>query len=249
LDYYNVLSDTYQVDTWSTATDGYPTPGDILEYDALIWTTGDYWDDSVGAEGAELLSQYVEVGGNLILSGASIAFDWEHTDFLAAVPHAEYQGFGEQVDLEIDLMDHPLSKGLVDRSPIEFVEGPSGELLPIDIVSNTSDARTVFRRGFDSEEPGAASVIAFEDNRTKVAYFAFPVYLLPDDAKTQLINNTVNWFRKKPLPLPGGEDYSPFEPDEDEAPADEDTGEEPDEDTGQDNGEDENGNGDNGNND
>jgi hypothetical protein len=244
LDYFNVLSDTYTVDTWTTSTDGYPELGEVLEYDALIWTTGDYWDDSIGAEGAQLLMQYVEAGGNLMMSGASIAFDWEHTDFLSVVPHAQYQGFGEQTDLEVNLMDHPLAAGFTGNGPIEFIDGPSGEPLPIDIVSNTSDARAVFRRGFGSEEPGAASVIAYEDNRVKIAYFAFPMYLMPSDAQVQMINNTIKWFTKKPLPLPDGSDYQPPEPGEDEEPSEEEPEETPPPDNGEEDDNGENGNGD-----
>jgi hypothetical protein len=115
------------------------------------------------------------------------------------------------------------------------------------VVSNTPDARVIFNRGFGSEEAGAASVIAFEDNRAKIAYFAFPMYLVPTDTQSQLINNTVDWFRKKPLPLPDESDYTPFEPGEEEEPpaeeepppengeednGDDDTGEEDDGDSG-----------------
>jgi len=217
LDYYNVLSDTYSIDTISTTSDGYPTIDDLLEYDAIIWTTGDYWDDSLGADGAQSLLKYIELGGNLILSGASIAFDWDHTDFLSMVPHAEYLGFGDQVDLQLGLPDHPLAKGFAEDEPISFVNPPSGEPIPIDIVKNTSNARVIFNRGSNSEQSGAPSVIAYEDDRAKIAYFAFPMYLVPADAQTQIINNTVEWFTKKSQPLPDGSAPS-FEPTPEEEP-------------------------------
>ncbi len=239
LEYFNVLSDTYRVDTLSTLEEGYPELEEMLEYDAIVWTTGDYWDDSVGAEGAELLTKYVELGGNLILSGASIAFDWEHTDFLANVVHAQYHSFGEQTDLQVALPNHPLSKDIKPNDTISFEESPSGEPVMSDVVSNMPDARVIFNRGSQSEEAGAASVIAYEDTRAKIAYFAFPIYLLPAEAQTQLINNTVDWFSKKPLPLPNGSG-APL-PSEEDPPA-EDKEAVPEDDTGQ-NGEDENGNG------
>ena len=241
LDYYNVLSNTYNVDTMSTADDGYPDIDNLLEYDAVIWTT-DYWDDSVGAEGVEVLLKYIELGGNLILSGASIAFDWEHSDFLTMVPHAQYLGFGDQVDLQPSLTDHPLAKGFTEDNPIKFVDSPSGESVPIDIVNNTPDARVIFNRGVNSEEPGAPSVIAYEDDRAKIAYYAFPMYLVPAEAQNQLINNAVDWFSKKPLPLPDGS-VSPIEPGKDEEPPA--TEEPPPPENGEgDNGQNDNGNGD-----
>jgi hypothetical protein len=240
LEYFNVLSDTYKVDTWTTSTDKYPTLNKLLEYDAVIWTTGDYWDDSIGEEGAQVLIDYVEAGGNLIMSGASIAFDWEHTEFLDQVVHAKYLQFAEQTDLAVVLSSHPIAKDFDQGDTISFVDTPSGEPLEVDMVKNTPDARAIFVRGPNSEGAGAASVIAYEDTRSKIAYFAFPVYLLPPETQSQLINNTVDWFTKKPLPLPDSDDRSP-ESGDDEQPGEE---EEQDEETGEGNGE-ENGNGEN----
>jgi hypothetical protein len=54
--------------------------------------------------------------------------------------------------------------------------------------------------------------VAYEDDRAKIAYFAFPIYLLPAEQRDLLINNTVDWFSRKPLPLPDEKDYKPFEP-------------------------------------
>jgi hypothetical protein len=84
------------------------------------------------------------------------------------------------------------------------------EPLQPDVVSHTADARVIFSRGPASQQPGAPAIIAFEDERSKVAYFAFPVYLLPDEAKATLLKNTVDWFTRKPLELPNEEDYIPY---------------------------------------
>ncbi len=253
LAYNNVLSDTYKVDMWITSEDESPDIDDLLEYDAIIWTTGDYWDDSIGEEDAALLTKYIEIGGNLILSGASIGFDWDHTEFLTKIAHADYLDFAEQADIELVLPDHPIAEDFEEEAVITFLDTDSDEeansdqkLVP-DVVSHTPDARVIFQRGPDSEEAGAASVIAYEDDRAKIAYFAFPVYLLPAEEQALLINNTVDWFSKKVLDLPDEEDYEPFESDgkekEEEAPPEEGEEEEKPEE-GEENGE---GNGDEGN--
>jgi hypothetical protein len=220
LEYYNVLSNTYKVDRWITSKDGSPDVYQLLEYDAIIWTTGDYWDDSIGEEDVALLTKYVELGGNLIMSGASIAFDWDHTDFLTSVAHADYLDFAEQLDLKLALPDHPLAEGFSEGDVINFIESPSGEMLEIDVVNATPDARVIFERGPSSKESGAASVIAYEDNRVKIAYFAFPVYLLPPQEQSLLINNTIDWFTKKPLPVPG-ESNETYEPSKEQPPTEE----------------------------
>ena len=195
----------------------------MLEYDAVIWTTGDYWDDSIDKEDAVMLARYIELGGNLILSGASIAFDWDHTDFLEKVVHADYLDFAEQPNIELVLPDHPIAKDFEEEAVINFLAAPSGEPLEPDVVRHTADARVIFQRGpDDSDQAGAASVIAYEDDRVKIAYFAFPFYLLPPEEQALLINNTVDWFTKKPLDLPDEGDYEPFGSDG----GDEETGEE-----------------------
>jgi hypothetical protein len=223
MEYNRVLSNTYKIDAWvSSSADSLLDVDQLLEYDAVIWTTGDYWDDSIGKEDVVMLARYVELGGNLILSGASIAFDWDHTDFLEKVVHADYLDFAEQSSVELALPDHPIAKGFEEGALVNFLATPSGEPLEPDVVRHTADARVIFQRGPDGDQAGAASVIAYEDDRVKIAYFAFPVYLLPPEEQALLINNTVDWFTKKPLDLPDEGDYEPFGSDGD----DEESGEE-----------------------
>jgi hypothetical protein len=212
LEFTQALSASYKVDSWVLSEKGSPDVDELLEYDAVIWTTGDYWDDSISEEDAALLSKYIEVGGNLILSGASIGFDWDHTDFLTNVAHADYLDFAEQKDLTLVLPDHPIAAGFTEDSAITFTETPSGEPLEPDVINNTSNARVIFQRGSDSEQAGAASIVAYEDDRAKIAYLAFPIYLLPVEERDLLINNTIEWFTQKPLPLPDEKDFKPFEP-------------------------------------
>lgn len=260
LEYNNALSSTYKITIWETSKDGSPDLTELQEYDAIIWTTGDYWDDSIGDEDAEVLTQYIEAGGNLVLSGASIAFDWDHTDFLTNIAHADYLTFAEQADIETAIEDHPLARGFDEGDAITFVETPSGETLEPDVVDPTPNARVIFKRGPDSDQEGAAAVIAYEDDRSKIAYFAFPVYLLPEPDRATLLGNTLDWFTRKPLDLPDEDDFEPFDYDgsdkkesSDDAEGEEsESGEEgSDGENGEGNGSDEegngNGNGENGN--
>lgn len=211
IEYQNILSDTYKVTVWETAKDGSPDLAELLEYDAIIWSTGDYWDDSIGDASAETLTKYIETGGNLILSGASIGFDWDHSDFLQNIVHADYLTFAEQKDLKLVLPDHPLARGFTEDQVIDLLETPSGEPLNVDVVSHTADARVIFERGPASDQSGAASVIAFEDERAKVAYYALPLYLIPPETRARLVKNTVDWFSRKPLELPSKDDYKPYQ--------------------------------------
>ena len=123
---------------------------------------------------------------------------------------------------------------------ISFEETPSGEILEPDVVNHTPNARVIFQRGPDSKQKGAASVIAYEDDRSKIAYFAFPIYLLPVEDQSTLVNNTIDWFTRKPLEPPDEDEFEPFMSNGEEE--EEQTGEAPvDEEESGGNGEGENG--------
>ena len=249
LEYSDTFSQTtYNANIWTTSDDGSPTIDDLLNHDAVIWTTGDYWDDSIGSEDAELLIEYLQLGGNLILSGASIAFDWDHTEFLSTVTHVDYLDFAEQKDLAVSLADHTIARDFDPDTIVEFLETPSGEELLSDVVNFAPDSRVIFQRGPDSDAEGAPAVVAYEDERVKVAYYSFPIYLLPTTERALLINNTVDWFTEKILDPPDKADYEPFESDrsgqsDEEGTGDEgegngeDTGEEGGDESGTENGE------------
>jgi hypothetical protein len=204
------FGENYDVIEWETATDGSPDLLELQEYDAIVWATGDYWDDSIGEAEAKTLTEYIKFGGNLLISGASVAFDWDHTDFLKTIVHADYLTAAEQADLEVALADHPLARDF-PTTAVPFDDTPSGEPLEIDVVNYTPDSRVILKRGPDSKQPGAPSVIAYEDDRAKVAYYAFPIYLVPEGPRNLLIANTLNWFTRKPLELPDEDDYVPYE--------------------------------------
>ena len=212
LEYTDAFSaSTYNTTVWETSKDGPLDLDQLLEYDAVIWSTGDYWDDSIGQEETALLTEYLQVGGNLLLSGASIAFDWDHTEFLSNVAHVDYLDFAEQKDLAVDLVDHSIANDFDADTAIDFVETPSGETLLSDVVNHSVETRVIFRRGPESDAPGAPAVIIYEDDRVKVAYYTFPVYLLPSAERALLVNNTIDWFTRKVEDLPEKGDYEPFE--------------------------------------
>jgi hypothetical protein len=212
LEYSNALSTTHQVDTWVISTDGSPDLDALQNYDAIIWSTGNYWDDSIAEDDVELLTMYIRAGGNLILSGTSIAFDWDHTEFLTNIAHADYLDVAEQRDLKLALPDHPIARDFAEGAVITFTKAFTDDIPGPDVVRHTADARVIFERGPRSRQAGAAAVIAYEDERAKIAYFAFPVYLLPADERDLLINNTVNWFTEAILEPPPKSAYKPYQP-------------------------------------
>ena len=60
-------------DRWDRFNDGGPDGADLLPYGAVIWFTGDYQDNPLMLTDIEAMKNYLNVGGNLFLSGQGIA--------------------------------------------------------------------------------------------------------------------------------------------------------------------------------
>ncbi len=84
--------------TWDIAALGLMTKADLLKYNAVVWFTGDDSTSSVTVEEQGLMSDYLNDGGKLFLSGRNIATDLVENGtpadsvFYANVLHAKFTG-------------------------------------------------------------------------------------------------------------------------------------------------------------
>ncbi len=103
-----------------------------------------------------------------------------------------------QRDIQVKDADHPMTKGFDEEKVIRFVSAPSGQEYEIGVIEADIDGEisTIFVRGPDSEEAGANSIVVAADELLElhIAFIGFPIYLLPQDAKNQLVMNTVDWM-------------------------------------------------------
>lgn len=182
VDYEFILAEDYDVTVWSTAEEGVPTPEDLLFYDLVIWSAGDY-EDVFGDEESDTLFAVLLEGIPMILSGAFIG----DTDVEAI-----------QRDIQVSDASHPTVSGFEVEEVISFVAAPSGEEYEMSVLEDVEDEGTVvtFVRGPESEEAGGPSIYVMEDEFTEVqvVFIGFPIYLLPEEAKAQLVLNTVEWL-------------------------------------------------------
>jgi hypothetical protein len=135
---------------------------------------GDEYDDP-------LFSLMLE-GIPLILSGAYVS---------------EADSEAIQRDLQVEDALHPLAKGFVPEEVIDFVQPPSGQEYAIDVMESLSEdeGQSVFSRGPASENSGAPAIVVAEDEFSgfRLVLIGFPLYLLPQEAKAQLVLNAVSW--------------------------------------------------------
>jgi hypothetical protein len=218
--YLAILEESYLVSTWVASEQGEVklTLDDLQAVDAVIWTTGDFWDDAPDEEDAELLEEFIKKGGNLLISGGFIAFDWDHTSFIEEVLHADYLGLEDQRDIKLAAPEHPIARGFEEDQTIAFVVPPSEETYAPNAIAPLEDAETIFVRGPDSEAQDEASVLAFQNRRSRVAYIGFPMFLMQGEEQIRLVNNVVRWFG---LPEPEPTEKATEEPAEEETPPEE----------------------------
>lgn len=178
--YAAILKADYNVTVWSETKDGVPEMEDLLTFDLVIWAAGDF-EEPFGEEDSQVLLMVMMAEVPAIISGG-----FTNQDVDNAV----------QRDLKITGGDHPAIKGFAKDQVIAFVPSPSGTEYAINVMDDSaSEGGDVLAvRGPDSESSGAPSIIAMAEEGMRFMYIAFPLYLLPDDAASTLVLDSVGWM-------------------------------------------------------
>jgi hypothetical protein len=181
-EYAKILEQRFKITTWSASQAGPPDLEELLDHDLVILTTGDF-EDSSSDEYNDLLFALMLEGTPVVLSGA-----------YASDASAE----ALQRDIRVSDAAHPLAKGFETDGVIEFVSPPSGQVYAVGVLEEyqEGDASIVFVRGPNSEESGLPSIVAMDDDLSgiRLVFIGFPLYLLPEEAKSQLVLNAVAWL-------------------------------------------------------
>lgn len=181
--YVSILEGYYEVTTWSVAQDGVLDSLEVLNYDLVIWSFGDFDGEEAIEEVSDALLSTMLGGIPIIMSGAFLG-DTE----VEAV----------QRDIQVGDAAHPATAGFGEEEVIGFEPSPSGIEYEISLLEETGEDENIilFVRGPDSEEPGAPSIVIAEDEYTdmRIALVGFPLYLLPDEAGARLVLNLVQWM-------------------------------------------------------
>jgi hypothetical protein len=181
-DYQAILGKDYSLTVWSVAEKGLPGETDLSSYDLVIWTAGDH-EDALGDGEDQVLYTVMLDGVPVILSGAFLG---------------DPQNEAVQRDMQVKDASHPLAQGFAEGQSISFVAAPSGSEYQMSVLEDPGDANTTipFVRGPESEQAGAPAVLVTRDQASdlQVVFIGLPIYLLPDETKSQLVRNTVNWM-------------------------------------------------------
>ncbi|MFN2225827.1 MAG: DUF4350 domain-containing protein [Anaerolineae bacterium] len=181
-EYDAILRERYDVTVWSISEKGMPDAFDLLDYDLVIMTSGDH-KDLFDEEISNLLFTLVLDGVPVVVSGAYVG---------------ESTTQAVQRDIQVQDGDHPMAQGFGQDEVIPFLDAPSGSEYEIDVLEDfrEDEGAIVFVRGPESESSGTPSVAVIEDELSglRLVFIAFPLYLLPEAPRAQLVLNTVSWL-------------------------------------------------------
>lgn len=60
---------------WNTQTQGSPPASELKKYDVVLWLTGEQYQNTIDAQEQQALTQYLQGGGRLIVSGQDVGYD------------------------------------------------------------------------------------------------------------------------------------------------------------------------------
>jgi hypothetical protein len=181
-----LYDDGCYVSLWDMSVSGLPALQYLERFDTVIWSTGNYGGDNVDKDSSELLMNYTENGGRLVLEGPDIAFDHGHDDFMKSVAHCIFEGDICLSESEISMTitrNHPIFTGLLQDISFNASASPYPDsLIPSDGGVELAEWST-----------GGSAIVAYNGNGTKTLFIPFMLDAL-DSAECLFIRNAVDWM-------------------------------------------------------
>ena len=174
----------FQVFVWSETEMGRPSLSLLLDALGVVWHCGTYMYPAVDYTDAEMLIQYVAMGGSLVLEGENIGWDRGRDQFMLEVAHAFFGTYLAIYDFTVTAPTHPVTKGL----PSRFSAVVSG--LSPDGVYPTNGGVEVVRYTLS---PAYSGIVVFESMTIRTVYISFSVHYLSSSIRDQLIENSVKY--------------------------------------------------------
>src|SRR3989344_2944100 len=181
----------YCIEEWKESEKSVPDTGYLNKFDLLIWSTGNYWGGVMNQTDLDLLKGYT---GNILFEGSDILFDNRENEDLKRMLHAQFRN-----DLKLNnnalliLKEHKILDNIT-KIEIDYTMSPY------------PDALTVLDGyGIADWEDNGTAIIAYNDSKKKMLYFAFGINSVNDNAREKLILNSVGWLLEDELEVNYGD--------------------------------------------
>jgi len=179
----------FNVFVWNESLYGRPTLDALLNENVsvVVWHAGTFWHYAVDDVDANILIEFVERGGRLLLEGEDIAYDHRNDTFMRRVAHAVYAVDDASAPSATPTAPHPVVH-LLENIPFATRPPFPDGVTPVEggveaaRYANTNYTAIVV---YDGLPAGSGA---------RVVYVAFPLHYVSEAERRQLINNTLRWL-------------------------------------------------------
>jgi hypothetical protein len=181
--YFSALLDAgYFPDLWYTSLDGIPDSADISGYDWVIWSAGEYAENSFGLSELETLVSVLEEGSAITISAWQLPIASDD----APSPLRDVVMTQEVPELVANMPNAPITlpEGLPDVVPLPQPEVDEAAAMIRGDESGDADAPVMLVAGYDGP-PTAGGPQAI--------VVAMSLTWLPEEDALQLVTNMLSW--------------------------------------------------------
>ena len=107
-----LIANGISYDYWNVSAQGSPTYSNLNAYSVVIWFTGNELDGTLTAGDQSNLTNYLDNGGSLFVTGQDIGFDIGDTPFYSDYLHARYIRDDASMYTLFGVSGDPISEGL-----------------------------------------------------------------------------------------------------------------------------------------
>lgn len=172
---------------WKESEKGVPSIDYLNQFDALIWSAGDYWNTVLDENDMELLEGF---SGNVLFEGSDMGFDNTDSGFLEKKLFASFDKdlVLEESNSSLILNNHRLLNGITSIA-LDIALSPFPDsIIPVngESIANWSNAES--------------AIIVSNVFGSKTAFIGFSVDAIIDSvARERLILNLVEWLTEENL--------------------------------------------------
>ncbi|MCK4615144.1 MAG: hypothetical protein KAU14_10105, partial [Thermoplasmata archaeon] len=169
---------------------------DLLEYDFVVWSSGDDPNPLTDVFHRQELVDFVVGGGRLLIEGGAFSTFWSgDRDFREKVLHVQYGEPVRKKDL-VPIVEHPVSSGFTLYENVSMFSYLGSDT---DSFQNLSDSAAVFEWNLGPYDQGYA-LNTYDDNPDaedggQIVYMAFDLTGIEDYGQmVRLTDNCINWL-------------------------------------------------------
>ena len=184
---------------WDVSLKGCPTSEVLQQYDRVVWFTGDDRDSTLTSQEQSVIANYLDGGGNLLLSGQNIAYDLDGNGsasdsiFCANYLRANFVADNANTNYTLGVSGDPISNGIFVHFTGNY--GGAGNQTSPDVIIPISPAETIIK--YTAGMTCAALKYENKTTNSRLVYLAFGFEGIAGPNPTsaaQLIEKSMTWL-------------------------------------------------------